>query len=393
MGLRVLCVTPWFPNSPTDGKYNFILHSIRSLVEAGHDVSVLVTRPWIPAPLGAIASEWRHNRQSFSRSAFKGINVELIHHLSLPRYFLSQQVELLYRSRVGARVLDLVRRTGAQIVHAHTERTAFAVSAAAKSAGVPVVTTLHGISTAPRLLNTSAKRERLRQTLAGVARVVLVGEPLRAHYAPLAGGDRNFRVVPNGFFVYDTQPSAFATSGVTRFISVSNLDEGKGIDLNLRAFAQLPRNVNWTYTIVGDGDDRVSLQLLAADLDLSDRVKFTGALAHDVAMQQLAQADVFALPSYREAFGVAYLEAMACGLLAIGVAGQGPSAFVSHGETGLLVQPRDVASLVAAMKIATDKPSEAQGIAAAGSRHVRAEFTWARHAEKLGAVFGEALQS
>jgi glycosyltransferase involved in cell wall biosynthesis len=114
-------------------------------------------------------------------------------------------------------------------------------------------------------------------------------------------------------------------------------------------------------------------------------------MPHDAAMRVLAQANVFVLPSYREAFGIAYLEAMALGLLAIGVSGQGPEAFITHERTGLLVRPNDVESLVATMGAVLDNAGEMRRIATAGQRLVRVQFTWATHAQKLMAVYREAL--
>jgi glycosyltransferase involved in cell wall biosynthesis len=105
------------------------------------------------------------------------------------------------------------------------------------------------------------------------------------------------------------------------FVSVSNLHEGKGIDLNLEALSRLHRDglTNWTYTVIGDGNQRADLQALVHEFGLDSKVEFAGARPHEEIPQYLAAADVFILPSYREAFGIAYLEAMAAGLLVVGV--------------------------------------------------------------------------
>ena len=140
-----------------------------------------------------------------------------------------------------------------------------------------------------------------------------------------------------------------------------------------------------------DGRERAALESMAQDLGIGGQVRFVGAVGHDEVYAHLAQADVFLLPSYREAFGVAYLEAMACGLLAIGVRGQGACAFIRDGETGLLAEPRDVESLVACLQKVLDRPDEMQAVAAAGRDLVRSEFTWRRHAEKMAAVLQEVI--
>ena len=194
----------------------------------------------------------------------------------------------------------------------------------------------------------------MRDALCAMKRVVLVGEPLRPYFAALAGRDDHFRVVPNGFAVPDrvADPRPEGWGPNLRWISVSNLHEGKGVDLTLQALARLRQagSATWSYDIVGDGAERPRLEAMTDALGLRDRVTFHGRMPHDAAMRVLAQADVFVLPSYREAFGIAYLEAMALGLLAIGVSGQGPEAFIAHERTGLLVRPNDVESLFATMK-------------------------------------------
>lgn len=109
-------------------------------------------------------------------------------------------------------------------------------------------------------------------------------------------------------------------------------------------------------------------------------IEYFERLSGNALIHAYSRADVFVLPSYREAFGVAYVEAMAAGLLAIGVAGQGPEAFIKHEETGLLVRPLDVESIVSTLRSVIHGKERMRRIALTGRDFVWREFTWAHHA-------------
>lgn len=394
MTLSVLIVTPWFPNHPADQGGNFILHSAEALLGAGVAVAVLVCRPWVPRLFGIFHSDWV--RPPLRRDLVDpDLHIGLARYLSLPRSLCNELFGPFFRLTARSAIRRIVRERRIQLIHVHTESIGHAMAPIAKELGIPIVITIHGINTEVRLLNTEWKRNRLREALRGAARVILVGESLGTYFTPLAGDNANFRVVHNGFRLRAGQTDAARKEWgkVIRFISVSNLHEGKGIDLNLQALVRLSAAGfhDWTYSIVGGGAERSHFEAMTARLGLGSKVMFHGQLPHDRALALLEDADVFVLPSYREAFGVAYLEAMGSGLLAIGVRGQGPGAFIRHGETGLLVEPNDVESLYEAMKAVFDDRSGAQTMAAAGNRLVRSEFKWDRHAEKLISVYQEAL--
>src|SRR6185503_14924275 len=92
------------------------------------------------------------------------------------------------------------------------------------------------------------------------------------------------------------------------------------------------------YTIVGDGPQRPQLERLATELGLQERVAFTGALLHEQAVHAAQTAAVFVLPSVEEAFGVAYVEAMAGAVPAVGARDEpGPEEIVRCGEGMRLV--------------------------------------------------------
>ena len=391
--MRILCVTPWFPANETDMTGRYILDSVRALAGRGAALHVLVCEPWRPAAFGRLHSDWRARPDQYAEVA-GAVKVEGIKYLSAPRNMAPPLARTSFALRVGKRVKELAATFRPDIIHGHTEITAELLAQTGAARGLPTVVTLHGVNTAPALQQ-PAHLQRIGEALSSTTRVVLVGEPLRAPFHHICGDDSHFRIIPNGFTPPRDLPAPRTfTDTPTRFISVSNLHEGKGIDINLRALAEMQATQpqEWRYTVVGGGREMAALTALAHDLGLSDRVDFIGACAPDAVYGHLANADIFVLPSYREAFGIAYLEAMASGLLTIGVCGQGPADFITDGVNGHLVPPRDVTALAGLLRSAIQAPERSAALAREGQRTALGEFTWERHAAKLLDVFKEAIR-
>ena len=102
-------------------------------------------------------------------------------------------------------------------------------------------------------------------------------------------------------------------------LSVSYLITRKAIDFNLRAIAQLKyKYPNLKYLIIGDGPEKNHLKSLSKNLGINQMVEFLGQLSNKKVMEYMAETDIFSLPSWDEAFGVVYIEAMAQGKPVIG---------------------------------------------------------------------------
>jgi glycosyltransferase involved in cell wall biosynthesis len=384
--MKILCLTPWYPNDQDAKEGNFVLDSVESLRKIGHTVEVLVTRPYRPWSKGTIDE---YNILNSRVNAPK-----VIHHPSIPRNQLRLLSNWLYDLFVTSRLKDMALSIGADVMHIHTELPALTAVPVASKLRIPSVVTLHGYNPAPRL-NTPLQHSLLRSALATANRVVLVGEPLRQFFSPIIGRTDHFRVVPNGFRLplVDLKKNLRSDKRL-RLISVSNLHEGKGIELNLKALAILKSQGirNWDYTVVGDGYLRSELEKLTSELGLCSEVRFVGALGHSDVYRQLQLADVFVLPSYREAFGIAYLEAMAFGLLTVGVRDQGPSAFIEDGYTGILVNPCDVFDLAERLSDIFARSDEMLEIGKRGRQRVLNAFTWESHALQMSKVFEDVIK-
>jgi len=91
----------------------------------------------------------------------------------------------------------------------------------------------------------------------------------------------------------------------------------------LEALGKIINKLNFNYTVIGDGPMMNSLMESASRLGLNEHVHFMGRQNHDTVIEFMKKSDIFILPSYNEAFGVVYLEALACGCAVIGVRTQG----------------------------------------------------------------------
>lgn len=394
--MRILCLTPWFPNHPQDQQGNFIYDSVTALMAQGHDVTVLVTRAWRPTVAGRLNPRWQTAPIQLHHFP-EPLQLYTCRHFSLPRHYGSMLTFWHYKKITVPLIKQLIKQHHIQLIHAQTEFAGIAAVEAGQALNIPTVVTLHGVSTEQKLYRGRTRKQLFEEPLTKADRVVLVGKPLIDFARQFVKNADHFRLIQNGFRQHAAHQLSHQKTWhahETRFISVSNLEEGKGIDLNLHALHALNQQGiwNWTYQIVGDGSERVRLQALCQTLQLDRQVCFTGALTHDQVYQQLADAEVFMLPSYREAFGVAYLEAMSCGLLAIGVQGQGPQAFIEHGHTGYLVQPKDIQSLVDALSMVCRNKNKAKAIAEAGQAHVHQFYTWQHHAQQLTVLYQELIK-
>jgi glycosyltransferase involved in cell wall biosynthesis len=132
----------------------------------------------------------------------------------------------------------------------------------------------------------------------------------------------------------------------TRLITVCRLsEERKNVGLVLQALARLQHA--YTYTVVGDGTLRPALERQAAELGIADRVRFLGFLTPQAMHHELTQSDLFVLtasinPASHEGFGIAYLEANACGTPTLAARLAGAVEAVDEGVSGCFAEPLDV---------------------------------------------------
>ena len=183
------------------------------------------------------------------------------------------------------------------------------------------------------------------------------------------------KIIPNGVDLREYAPAERQWTPV-HILSVGRLVYQKGLDLGMRALASL-RNLDWTWTIAGDGDVRPALEALAAELGIAERIRFTGWQDKTEIRACYEKANLFIFPSRHEGMPNAVLEAMASGLPVIATEIAGSEELVVHNETGLLVPADDVDALTTAIQtLITDETMRKQ-MGKASRQKVAAEYSWA----------------
>jgi glycosyltransferase involved in cell wall biosynthesis len=178
-------------------------------------------------------------------------------------------------------------------------------------------------------------------------------------------------------------------------LTVGYLETRKGHHYLLGAVQQLLRQgyaLHWT--IVGDGEQRAALEHQAQRYGIAEQITFAGYKAHHEVWPYFAACDIFALPSWNEAFGIVYIEALGLGKPVIGCAGEGgPEELQALGDCIELVQPRDVDSLVVALKRLIDNPQRRQQLGTTGRQIVEQYFTWERNALDTCALYERVVHA
>ena len=167
-------------------------------------------------------------------------------------------------------------------------------------------------------------------------------------------------------------------------ITVARLDFHKGIDTVIRALPAIRAAVPGArYAVAGVGSRRDALEALVTELGLGDAVRLLGFVPDADLPALYNAADVFVLASRRhdllvEGFGIACVEASACGLAVIGSRSGGIPEAIREGETGLLVDPDDPAAVAAAVATVLEDDALRRRLGAAGRAAVEGYYNWDR---------------
>ncbi|MSW85012.1 MAG: glycosyltransferase [Actinobacteria bacterium] len=382
-------VTEFYPRADDPVLGIWAHEQARAAQAAGAEVEVLVLHRIVPpaaTPLlrrpAAALRLARHPR----RLVLDGVPVTYVRYASPPKARAYGSWGRWAARPLGRALRRLHRRFPFEIVHAHN---AVPAADAVLRAGVdvPLVISEHGADvfhTAPRHTDGRAAIERAF----GAAALVL------ANSSGIARACRDLGAAAPRTLHLGTElpPRRTPREGPERLVTVAHLVPRKRHADVLRALWVLrERRPHAEYLVIGDGPERARLEALTAELGLADRVEFAGQLPHPEALERARRSALFVMPSVDEAFGVAYVEAMAGWVPAIGALGEpGPAELARCGDGIRLVAPGEVEELAATIDGLLADPLALRELGERARETVERDFTWEACGRATLAAYREA---
>ena len=261
----------------------------------------------------------------------------------------------LYSLALASKIADIAYYEKLDIVHAHYA-IPHALSAmlarqmledkCAESQCFKLVTTLHGTDI------TVVGADRWMQDVVRLAinksdGVTAVSAWLKQETVRMFSPKKEITVIPNfvdtSLFFRSPKPEIREQLGLGDekiVIHISNFRPVKCIGDIIRVFYAMSRRTEATLLLVGDGPERSDAEIQVRQLGIPDRVRFLGKL--DDIVPLLSVADIMLMPSNVESFGLAALEAMACGVPVVATMAGGFPEFIVPGTHGYLLAPGDI---------------------------------------------------
>lgn len=276
------------------------------------------------------------------------------HEVNISNYPLFQYAP--YESALTGKMVDVVKYEKLDLLHVHYAiphaTCAFMAKQILLSEGIniPVVTTLHGTD-----ITVVGKDATYKPVIElGINKsdgVTAVSDDLRRETIETFSIHREIEVIPNfvDFTRFHKQKKEhfkriICPNDEKLLVHTSNFRKVKRIQDIIHTFGKLKEQIPCKLLLVGDGPERPAMEQLCRDLYLCDDIRFIGKL--DAIEEVLSVADLFIMPSEKESFGLAALEAMACEVPVISTNTGGLPELNIQGETGFLSEIGDIEDMV-----------------------------------------------
>lgn len=378
--MKVLVISEYYPSEskPFSGRY--IKQQMDAFRKLGHVVDVLIPVRKTKSPLKCV--ELPNNR--YYTVGYKTDRYELTP-LQVAKPFAETLDTLCQQEQY-----DMIA------LHLTSDTILCNVKKIAKKRDIPFVQHYHGLNVWEEYVKTHRYRQlfyanRRARILQSASAVIGVSEKVSDAIRQKLPAEKVFTVY-NGVDTDLFKVQQKDNGDILKIVGVGRLIRTKGYHILVEAVRRLQgKYPNISVEIVGDGPEQDNLTKLIKEASLEDVITLAGRKNYAGVADSLMAADLFVLPSYYEALGCVYLEAMGCGLPAIGVKGMGIDEIIEDGVNGYIVNPENTDDLIGKLERFINLSADERKQMSDKAFQTAKEYTWTNSAITLEKVYKEIL--
>ncbi len=391
--MKILIISHMYPNQARPAMGVFVREQAKYLVQHA-DITIVSPVPYLPIDIKGTSYVGFKDIPLIDHESHKGKTWKIIR----PKYFtgplaLGRQLDpiTLYLSiRLNLKELD----DDYDVIHSHTPLPdGYSALKLSKKWNIPYVTTWHGFY---EYHHHKFTKKMMEKVIHHSQSVTYDGTSLKRSISNYQCDFSKFQMMGYG----SSKPNEAVpdlSSSVKEFIGqremllvVGFLIERKGHIYVLKALKELIKkgHPNICCILIGEGAEKAKLESYIEENDLTNHVLLVGNVEHQHLWSYYQACSIFVLPSWDEAFGVVYVEALSQKRLVIGCQNEGPQDIIQNKKNGFLVPPRDEKALVEVISPLLANPKKKKEME---DTIDPSQYTWDKVGEKLMAILRKAI--
>ena len=397
--VRIVQISECFPTNYKPLAGEFILKHAEHLSNKCN-VKVVVPLRFVP-PREAISSgvkgllNWLKKIKKNDGYSHAQLTVDYMNYVSLPRPRFESIDENIIDTFFRQKLKDKIKSFGPDLIYCHWLRPWAGIAAdISEELGLPFIIDHHeDLPTLKKLFPNNY--EKFLKPMMKADKIIVHStenlHDLKNEFPSL----NNIKLVYLGqsFDIADGEKS-FRSEPIC-LVCVSHLhEERKNIDILLRALSLIKDKLKFILNILGDGPLRNKYVSLSSELGLDDRIFFKGAKTQDEIKASLDASDIFILPSFPEAFGIVFTEALSRGLPVITCKGNGGGEELRLlGYPSVLAEPISPEDLSQKILSLANNLEQMNSMSSKGKEIVKSHFTYESNASRTIEVITETIDS
>lgn len=389
--MKVVVLSTMYPNSQIYLSGVFVHEQVKGIKSLGVDVVVLSPVPFVPPFLKWINKKWFSLSKIPKYEVVEGIPVYHTWYIAIPKGFLKAYwgYGLYYLSQKIIKKLNSSEKIS--LIHAHgSSPDDFGGYLLSKKFNIPFVLTVHG-DTVYSFKKMPSRFKNSKNAILRADAVIGVSSKVTELISKITGRTKGVYKIYNGYNEFNKDNLVKSDHPEIIILFAANLIERKGCEQVLKAFAIIHKKYkNIKLIIAGGGVLFNKMKSIAESLGISDRTEFKGNIPHSSLIKLMSYCDIFILPSYDEAFGVVYLEAMSLKKPIVASFGEGITDLVEDGVNAVLVSPKDIKNIAQKLEMLINNKDLRTKIGEEGYKIMK-DLTWESNAKKTIEVYNKIL--